>query len=81
MDQNSKLFETNSIAIGAKELFQRKIYVKKRHFVKILYIEWRLLNHMEIKCIYKMKSLFEDFTEPLAFFCVSKNINWRKHGD
>ena len=36
MDQNSKLFETNSIAIGAKELFQRKIYVKKHHFVKIL---------------------------------------------
>ena len=30
-DQKSKLFETNSIAIGTKELLQRKIYVKK-HF-------------------------------------------------
>ena len=33
LDQKSKLFETNAIAIGKKELFQRKIYVKKRHFV------------------------------------------------
>ena len=32
LDQKSKLFETNAIAIGKKELFQRKIYVKKRHF-------------------------------------------------
>ena len=30
LDQKSKLFETNSIAIGTKEL-QRKIYAKK-HF-------------------------------------------------
>ena len=28
-DQKSKLFETNSIAIGTKELLQRKIYFKK----------------------------------------------------
>ena len=27
LDQKSKLFETNSIAIGTKELHQRKIYI------------------------------------------------------
>ena len=31
LDQKSKLSKTNSIAIGTKELLQRKIYVKK-HF-------------------------------------------------
>ena len=31
--QKSKLFEINSIAIGNKKLLQRKIYVKKRHFI------------------------------------------------
>ena len=31
LDQKSKLFETNSIAIGTEELLQRKIYIKK-HF-------------------------------------------------
>ena len=31
LDKKSKLFEKNSIAIGTKELLQRKIYVKK-HF-------------------------------------------------
>ena len=34
LDQKSKLLKTNSIATGTKELFQRKIYVKKRHFYK-----------------------------------------------
>ena len=29
LDQKSKLFETNSIASGTKELFQRKICIKK----------------------------------------------------
>ena len=29
LDRKSKLFETNSIAIGTKELLLRKIYVKK----------------------------------------------------
>ena len=32
LGQKSKPFKTNSIAIGTKELLQRKIYVKKRHF-------------------------------------------------
>ena len=31
LDKKSKLFEKNSVAIGTKELLQRKIYVKK-HF-------------------------------------------------
>ena len=31
LDQKYKLLETNSIAIGTKELLQRKIYFKK-HF-------------------------------------------------
>ena len=30
LDQKSKLFETNSIAIGTKELLQRKSSIKKR---------------------------------------------------
>ena len=29
LDKKSKLFKTNSIAIGTKELLQRKIYIKK----------------------------------------------------
>ena len=32
LDQKSKLFETNYIAIGTKELLQRKIYVKETSF-------------------------------------------------
>ena len=32
LDQKSKLLKTNSIATGTKELFQRKIYDKKRYF-------------------------------------------------
>ena len=32
LDQKSKPFETNSIAIGTKEILQRKIYIKIRHF-------------------------------------------------
>ena len=32
LDQKSKLFETISIAIGTKELLQRKIYVTETSF-------------------------------------------------
>ena len=32
LDQKSKLFETNSIANGTKELLQRKIYVRETSF-------------------------------------------------
>ena len=44
VDQTSNLLEINSVAIGNKELLQRKIYVKKRHFLqsdilKSLYVE------------------------------------------
>ena len=34
---------------------------------------WTLKAHIKQKCY-----CFEDFTEPMAFFCVSKNINKRK---
>ena len=45
LDQNSKLYETSSIATRTRELLQRKIYIKKSHFflengiVKSLQIE------------------------------------------
>ena len=29
LDEKSKLFETSSVAIGTKELLQKKIYIKK----------------------------------------------------
>ena len=32
LNQKSKLFKTNSIATGTKELVQRKIYAKKHTF-------------------------------------------------
>ena len=32
LGQKSKVLETNSVATGTEELFQRKIYAKKRHF-------------------------------------------------
>ena len=32
LHQKSKLFQTNSVAIGTKELLKRNIYVKKSHF-------------------------------------------------
>ena len=32
LDQQSKLFETNSIANGTKELLPRKIYVREMSF-------------------------------------------------
>ena len=45
LDKKSKLFETNSIAIGTQELRQRKIYVKKRHFFIKWYFE-KFINKM-----------------------------------
>ena len=41
LDKKSKLFATNSIVIGTKELFQRKIYVKK-HFS--FFTKWHFEN-------------------------------------
>ena len=32
LDQKSKLFEKNSIAIGTEELLQRNIYIKETSF-------------------------------------------------
>ena len=92
LHKKSKLFKTNSIAIGTKELLQRKVYVKETSFfflqngiLKSLWVEWMEATKwygnsvMEIKCIYKTKILlFWSFTKPVAFFCLSKNINWRK---
>ena len=34
LGSKSKLFKTNSIAIGTEELFQRKMYIKKHFFTK-----------------------------------------------
>ena len=49
------VIETNSIAIGTKELLQRKIYVKKRHFFTIWYFE-KFINRMNggYKMIWKL---------------------------
>ena len=41
LDQKSKLFATNSIGAGTKELVQRKIYVKK-HFS--FFTKWHFEN-------------------------------------
>ena len=40
LDQKSKLFKTNSLAIATKELLQRKIYVKNIIFYKIKF--WKV---------------------------------------
>ena len=32
LDKKSKLFETNSIAIGTEQLLQRNIYIKETYF-------------------------------------------------
>ena len=44
----SKLIETNSIAIGKKDLLQRKIYVQKRPFFTKWHFE-KFINRMEIR--------------------------------
>ena len=51
LDQKSKLFQANSIAIGTKELLQRKLSVKK-HFS--FFTKW----HFE-KFINKMNGGYE----------------------
>ena len=78
-----KLFETNSIAIGTKEILQRNLYVKNRHF----FTKWHFEKFIKringgYEMIWKFSAYikrkfycFEDFSKPLAFFCVSKNIN------
>ena len=55
LNKKYKLLETNSIAIGTKELLQRKIYVKKRHFFTIWYFE-KFINRMNggYKMIWKL---------------------------
>ena len=45
LDQKSKLFETNSIAIAIKELLQRKIYIKK-HFSFFSFLQNVILNSL-----------------------------------
>ena len=56
LDQKSKLLETNSIAIGAKELLQEKMYVKNIfHFFTKWYFE-KFINRMNggYKMIWKL---------------------------
>ena len=45
LNQKSKVLETNSVATGTEELFQRKIYAKKRHFFTKSHFE-RFINGM-----------------------------------
>ena len=45
LNKKNKLLETNSIAIGTKELLQRKIYVKKRQFFTKWHFE-KFINRM-----------------------------------
>ena len=47
LDQKSKLFKTNLIAIGTKELLQRKIYFTKCHFFTKWHFE-KFINRMEV---------------------------------
>ena len=55
-------------------------FFTKWHFEKFIN-EWKLRNYMEIMlwkpsaCIKRKFYCYEDFTEPLAFFLVSKTIN------
>ena len=56
LDQKSKLLETNSIATGAKELLQEKMYVKNIfHFFTKWYFE-KFINRMNggYKMIWKL---------------------------
>ena len=60
LDKKSKLFEKNSIAIGTKELLQRKIYVKK-HFSFFFFTKWhfeKFMNRMNggYKMIWKLSA-------------------------
>ena len=45
MGQKSKLFKTNSIAIGTRELLQRKIYFRKCYFFYKMAFE-KFINRM-----------------------------------
>ena len=50
-----QLFETNSIAIGTKEILQRNLYVKNRHFFTKWHFE-KSINRMNggYKMIWKL---------------------------
>ena len=88
--QKSKLFETNSIAIGTKELSMSKNifqFFYKMAFPKVYkQNEWRLQNDMEIKlwklsaCIKQKFYCFEDFIKPLAFFVYVKILTEESKG-
>ena len=68
LDQKSKLFKTNSIAIGTKELLQRKIYIKKHYFFTKWYFE-KLTNRMNGG--YKITMALKAHIALLAFMCTS----------
>ena len=59
LDQKSKLFKTNSIASGTKELFQRKICIKKfaslKWFRKVLV--WHVLVIYDDKVLLSLLKL------------------------
>ena len=44
LHKKSKLFKTNSIAIGTKELLQRKVYVKETSF--FFFTKWHFEKFM-----------------------------------
>ena len=82
LDEKSKVFETSSVAIGTKELLQKNLcqkisFITKWHFQKFInringvykIKLWKLSACIKQKWFY----YFEDFSQPLAFFCVSKN--------
>ena len=51
-------------------------------FTKWYFEEFINRMNQGYKTIWKLqKFCFEDFTQLLAFFCVSKNMNQRKQGD
>ena len=69
LDQKSKLFKTNSKAIGTKELLQRKIYVRKHYFFTKWYFE-KLTNRMNGG--YKITMVLKAHIALLAFImCTS----------
>ena len=74
LDQQSKLFKTNSIATGTKELLQRKIYVQKCLFL----IKWHFENFINLlnggdEMIWELRMEFSNtHREKLCFIQFSK---------
>ena len=72
LDLKSKLFKTNLIAIGTKELLKRKIYVRKHYFFTKWYFE-KLTNRMNGS--YKSTMALKAHIALLAFImCTSYTL-------